>query len=462
MNPFIEVMIYVVAFSNVLGMLHLGLFVTGANAYDVKQMRAKKAALKLAAKAEKKRKSPYRPLISVVVPAHNEEVGILRTLDSLQQSTYTRTEIIVVDDGSTDRTSPVVRRYVSHTPPKRVVSYMARRSGRDGQLTRRLVHTTVRSLPVTLVRQKNGGKGSAVNNGIQNHSKGSLIMTLDADSTLQPTAIASAVSYFKDKRIVGVAANVRVMGRGWLGMLQRFEHMIGYRSKKFYTMANCEFIVGGVASTYRKSILKQVGYYDTDTQTEDIGLSMKIVSKIGNTDKRIIYASDVVAMTEGVQTYKALIKQRYRWKLGSLQNLYKYRQMIFARGDKLHSRTLRFYRLPMAVLGELMLLLEPLMMSYIIYLSISRQSIGIFLGAYLTITLYTLWTIWPDEHMTTKQKLQMSLNSLVIYLLFYSMTLVQLLAIFKAVKNYNKIYDLSNQSNTWVSPKRALKPQVAV
>lgn len=441
-----EALIYLILVANLVSMIHLGLFVAGANIYDIQAIRS--------GKTSKKRDSRRKgPLVSVVVPAHNEEQGIVRTLDSLRKSLYRNVEIIVVDDGSTDKTAAVVRKYISALPVSRSATYLAR-SGRSGELTRRALRKAA-ELRIKLVSQPNGGKGSAVNNGIRNHARGSLIMTLDADSKISPKAIGNAVAYFDDPRIVGVAANVRVMGSGWLGMLQRFEHLIGYRSKKFYTLTNSEFIVGGVASTYRKSVLKSVGYYDTDTQTEDIGLSMKIVSMLGNRDKRIVYASDVLAMTEGVLSYRALMRQRYRWKLGSLQNLYKYRHMIGKTSGQTYSRSLSLYRLPTALFGELLLVLEPLMVTYLLYLSISRQSIGIFIGAYLTITLYTLWTIWPDEHMGVRQKLRISGSAFLTYILFFAMTFVQLSAIFRCLMNWRKIVDLSGQSNTWVSPARS-------
>jgi cellulose synthase/poly-beta-1,6-N-acetylglucosamine synthase-like glycosyltransferase len=168
-----------------------------------------------------------------------------------------------------------------------------------------------------------------------------------------------------------------------------------------------------------------------------------------------VYAADVVAMTEGVQTFKALLRQRYRWKLGALQNLFKYRALI-ANGDgKKYSRTLTMYRLPMAVVSEFLLLVEPLLLGYIIYLSIANRTVGILLGAYITITLYTLWNVWPDEHLTTRQKLRMSFSALVIYLLFYAMSFVQLAAVYKALRNHRTIFDLTRAHGTWVSPARA-------
>ncbi|MEZ6331162.1 MAG: hypothetical protein R3B12_04095 [Candidatus Saccharimonadales bacterium] len=100
---------------------------------------------------------------------------------------------------------------------------------------------------------------------------------------------------------------------------------------------------GGVASAYRMDIIKKAKFYDTDTQTEDIGLSLKMSS--GNINQRIIYAADVLAITEGVQSYKSLFIQRYRWKLGMLQNLVKHGSLLLSNDEKAHIRMLTLYRL---------------------------------------------------------------------------------------------------------------------
>ena len=94
---------------------------------------------------------------------------------------------------------------------------------------------------------KNVGKANALNFAMQRGVRGEFVMTLDADCVLHPNAIQNAVDYMiDDPRVAGVAANVRVMDtHSLLGLLQKFEYMVGYRSKKFYTMSNSEFIVGG-------------------------------------------------------------------------------------------------------------------------------------------------------------------------------------------------------------------------
>jgi cellulose synthase/poly-beta-1,6-N-acetylglucosamine synthase-like glycosyltransferase len=444
-----EIFFYVLMTCNFVNMIHIGMFTVGANLYDMRTFRR----LSL----EKKQMKAYKrkPLVSVVIAAHNEAPIITRTLDSVRASKYPNIEIIVIDDGSTDETAAVVRNYIRKLPQFKVASYI-RRNSQTLLLKRRYVRADVGKMRMILVSQHNAGKGAALNNGIEHYVRGKFVMTLDADSLLQPNAITNAVRYFDDPNIIGVAANVRVIGsQGLVGTLQKFEHMIGYRSKKFYTLANCEFVVGGVASTYRTNILKEAKMYDTDTITEDIGLSLKLVALNGNRQMRIVYGSDVVAMTEGVQTFKALFRQRYRWKMGSLQNLIKYSYLL-GNNDAKYSRMLTLYRLPMAVFGELLLLIEPLTLGYVVWLSFHYHTFSLAIGAYVTITLYVLWTIWPDEHMSNRDKIKMSLQSLGLYLLFYAMDTVQVTAIFRCLAHYKQITH-RKQDQTWTSPARSVQ-----
>jgi biofilm PGA synthesis N-glycosyltransferase PgaC len=452
-----DIFVYFIAFASLISMIHLGFFIVGANTYDIMQFKKSRQKRMLAAKPIKRKKLVGgHPLVSVIIPAHNEETGVIRTLDSVRRSTYPNVEIIVVNDGSKDRTVAVVDKYIKRPPRLKELKYLSR-SGRNGRLQRSELQVPVTDYAITLISQTNKGKGAAVNNGIE-HAKGQFVMTLDADSLLDSRAIENTVAHFKDKRVLGVAANVRIMGdNSWISLLQRFEHIIGYRSKKFYSLTGTEFIVGGVASTYRRTTLKKVGMYDTDTMTEDIGLSLKILAKEGNKNKRIIYAADVVAMTEGVHTYKQLIRQRYRWKMGMLQNLYKFRSLLRNNQPSKYSLALTAYRLPMAVLSEILLIFSPFALMYIIAISISYQTLGILFGAYLTITAYVLWNIWPDEYLTLRQKLKMSLFATFMYFIFYAMDLVQVIAIARCLRNFDNVIRLTQGHVTWISPTRAVK-----
>jgi len=448
-----ELIFYMLMIISMIHLVHIGLYIVGANIYDIRQYLA-------AARPKRSRAKP--PLVSVVIPAYNEETGILRTLKSVLSSSYQHIEIIVVDDGSKDKTRAVTRKFISDFASLKETRRHNRRVGRQRKLVRgfsriQKAHANDR---IVLVSQKNAGKGAAVNNGIKNYARGSLIMTLDADSEIHPHAIENAVRYFRNRQVVGVAANVQVIDNHTaLGILQKLEHLIGYRSKKFYTVANCEMIVGGVASTYRASTLKQVGYYDTDTMTEDIGLSMKIVAQKGNRKYRIVYGADVLARTEPVLTYKALFKQRYRWKMGMMQNLYRHRGLAGSRQDNLNL-AMTAYRIPMAFIGEVILMIEPIILLYLIYLSFRYVSFGAFIGAYMLLTAYLWWTLLPDEHLSAKEKLRYGLISPFMYFLFYVMNAIQVVAVVRCLYNHGQITGKQKVEGRWISPERA-KPVLA-
>jgi cellulose synthase/poly-beta-1,6-N-acetylglucosamine synthase-like glycosyltransferase len=422
---------------SILYVVHFGLYLVGANFYDIWQQRRKgrrRARLPIQYEAEcaatatwTRRALPEVPgLVSIVVAAHNEEPVIVRTLDSIRRSTYRSFEVFVADDASTDLTGRLVR------------DYQVRHPGMNLRIVR---------------MRKNVGKGAALNSVLRRHARGQYVMTLDADSIINPDAIANALTYFDDPYVAGVAANVQILEETTaLGILQRFEHMIGYRSKKLYSLLNCEFVVGGVASTYRMRVLRKVNFYDTDTLTEDIGLSAKITS-LGNRRFRMIYGADVVAKTEGVLTLRALAKQRYRWKYGSMQNLIKYRGMTF-NPSRRYTGTLTYYRMPMALLSEFTLLVSPLAWTYAVYWSLVTRTPALILGAYVTITAYTLLTVWMDENLTGRERTRLSIYAPTAYFLFYIMDLVQLTAAVRCIARSRGLFRRP-EINTWKSPERA-------
>jgi biofilm PGA synthesis N-glycosyltransferase PgaC len=423
---------------SILYVVHFGLYLVGANFYDVWQQRRKGrgGGVRLPSRNEpecavtatwSRPDLPEVPgLVSIVIAAHNEEAVIVRTLDSVRRSTYPFYEVLVADDASTDLTGQLVLDYHLQHP----------------------------DMDLRIVRMsENVGKGGALNSALREYARGQFVMTLDADSIIEPDAIANALSYFDDPYVAGVAANVQILEEPTaLGILQRFEHMIGYRSKKLYSMLNCEFVVGGVASTYRMSVLRKVDFYDTDTLTEDIGLSAKITN-LGNRRFRMIYGADVVAKTEGVLTFRALAKQRYRWKYGSIQNLIKYRRLVF-NPSRRYTGTLTYYRMPMALLSEVTLLLSPLALTYAVYWSLATQTPALVIGAYATITAYTLLTIWMDENLTRRERVRLTIYAPTAYFLFYIMDLVQLTAALRCIVNARGLFRRP-EINTWKSPERA-------
>jgi poly-beta-1,6-N-acetyl-D-glucosamine synthase len=418
-----QISFYIFAVVSTLYVIHFGVYLVGANFYDIWQFRRRH---RLAVSAY----SGSDALVSVLIPAHNEELVIARCLDSVCNNSHANLQIIVVDDASVDRTSRLVKDYILRHP------------GRDISLVR---------------RRKNVGKGGALNYALRRKAQGTFVMTLDSDSILDKHTIANAIAYFEDPSIVGVAANVRIIEEHTiLGMLQKFEHMIGYRSKKTYSLTKSEFVIGGVASTYRMDVLREVKYYDTDTLTEDIGLSIKIVDSKGNRHNRIVYAADVTAMTEGVATFRQLLRQRFRWKYGSLQNVVKYRHLIFSHNKHLTHR-LTFYRLPMAIISEVALLFAPVVWGYVLYVTFSEQSLQLVIGAYLTITAYTFINLWFDENSTFTDKLRLSAYAPILYFIFYIMDVIQFISVVRCLCRLHILLSGKDKASTWVSPQRVGK-----
>ena len=228
----------------IVNLLRMTLYLVGADVYAIRKARSKDRALY------------YRPSVSLVVPVHNEGVVVERTLASLLEIDYDTLQIIVADDGSVDDTPARVRAWKEERDPDDVIEVFT---------------------------QPNGGKADALNNAIRAMATGELVMCLDGDSILAPDAVTKSVAHFRDPRIVATASNVNILPNGTLlGLVQRYEYLISYHMKKAHSMFNVEYIIGGIGSMFRRSTLDDVGLYDTNTMTEDIDLTMKIIAQKGN------------------------------------------------------------------------------------------------------------------------------------------------------------------------------------
>lgn len=234
----------------------------------------------------------YRPLVTVLVPAYNEERVLEPALKSLLAQEYPYFEVIVIDDGSLDQTYLVAQKFV----------------GDYGK-------ASIRAL-----RQPNRGKAAALNMGIS-VAKGELVLCMDADSNLVPGAISSMVQHFTDRTVAAVAGNVKVRNRKNLWTkLQALEYIEGLnmvrQAQSFFRSVN---IIPGPIGMFRRDILLRVGGYESDTFAEDADLTLKLVSF----GYGIRYEPRAISMTEAPEELLDLIKQRYRWTRGILQSMKK-------------------------------------------------------------------------------------------------------------------------------------------
>lgn len=234
----------------------------------------------------------YRPPVSVVIAAYNEEKVIARTIRAVLASRYEPLNIIVVDDGSTDDTSgEVVRAFGVH--PK-----------------------------VTLMRQENAGKAAALNRGIAT-ANGEIIIALDADTIFARGTIANLVRHFHDPIVGAVAGNVKVGNRiNPLTYWQSIEYVTSQNlDRRAYALMNAVTVVPGAVGAWRRDAVLQAGGYSADTMAEDMDLTWRI----RRAGYRIENESDAVGYTEVPDTFNALFRQRFRWAFGTLQSLWKHR-----------------------------------------------------------------------------------------------------------------------------------------
>lgn len=245
--------------------------------------------------------STYKPLVSIIIPAWNEEVGVVKSVKSILNNNYENVEIVVVNDGSSDDTDIVIRNFLKSL---------------DNNQRNKIKYFS----------KENGGKGTALNYGI-NQSVGEIVVTMDADSVFDSNAISNLVEYFADPKIDGVVGNVKVSNNKTLiGYIQQLEYLFGFYYKRTHAVLNAEYIFGGACAAFRrKNTFDKYGLFDTQNKTEDIEMSMRL--KFNGVTST--YAENVICYTEGASEIFGLLNQRLRWKKGRFDTFIKYRRMFF-------------------------------------------------------------------------------------------------------------------------------------
>lgn len=385
-----------IIFFGVINLIRMTVFIVGSDIYSYRSKKTLK----------NKTTKRFYPFVSIIIPAHNEEKTVIRAISSIVRNKYPRykRQIVVVDDGSTDKTGELVKKYIDRYNVKNI----------------------------NLVRQKNKGKAAALNRGLKKHATGEVVMCLDSDSYLTRDGLKNASSYFQDEKVVAVSANVKIIPSGtFLNLVQQMEYLISYQMKRAQTVFNIEYIIGGIGSTFRKSALKKVGYYDGNTVTEDIDLTMKLL-QLGNKNVRVIYGADVVAHTESVLNIGDLIKQRFRWKWGRSQTFLKNTNMFFSR-DKRFTKGLSFFYLPYAIFSDIAFLLEPALVSYIFYIILRYGDIFTLASSLTIISIYISLNIFLENTLSKKEKVKFILLSPLMYFSFYILSFVEYLALLKSL-----------------------------
>jgi peptidoglycan-N-acetylglucosamine deacetylase len=235
--------------------------------------------------------------ISLIVAAYNEEKVIAETLRALLATDYRgEIEVVVVDDGSRDQTAAEVER-VARSEPR-----------------------------VRLLQQENHGKARALQRGLAAARHG-IVVFIDADTQCQRDTLPNLLEPFAEAEVGAVSGHAKVGNlRTFIARCQALEYTCGFNlDRRAYNRWKCITVVPGAISAVRKDAINEAGGLSLQTLAEDTDLTLSLHRQ----RQRIVYVPDAIAWTEAPETVRTLARQRSRWAYGTLQCLWKHRDMVF-------------------------------------------------------------------------------------------------------------------------------------
>ena len=238
------------------------------------------------------------PQISIVIPAHNEETCIEKTVNSVLIADYPKdVEVIVVNDGSTDKTKEILKK---------------------------IARTDTRNR-LKILDVSHGGKANAINEGVA-VSDGEIIIVLDADSRVEADALLKIVKPFSDKRVGAVSGIIKaIVTNNPLAWFQDFEYVLASAWRYVCNNINSTYILPGFAA-FRKDAMVEIGGFCRDTLSEDFEIGLRL--KKAGYDLTMSWAT---MYTMVPQTPGGLLRQRLRWGRGTVQVIKKHFDVPFNR-----------------------------------------------------------------------------------------------------------------------------------
>ena len=288
--------------------------------------------------------SPFSPKVTIIAPAYNESKSIIDSIRTLLSLYYNNFEVILVNDGSTDDTFSKVKKaydlvkvnyYFDYRIPCERIKGVYKSKNPSYQR-------------LTVLDKNNGGKADALNAGI-NISRSELIVTIDADSIIEPDSILRLVKPFleeKDRKVIGTGGVIRIVNsceveKGHIREINLPDKILPRLQVLEYTRA---FLLGRMAWSHldglmlisgamgmfdRETVIK-AGGYNVKTVGEDMELVLRMRRFMAEqkTDYEVTYIPDPLCWTEVPSDVKSLRKQRTRWTRGLIESLWGHRKMF--------------------------------------------------------------------------------------------------------------------------------------
>jgi cellulose synthase/poly-beta-1,6-N-acetylglucosamine synthase-like glycosyltransferase/peptidoglycan/xylan/chitin deacetylase (PgdA/CDA1 family)/spore germination protein YaaH len=261
----------------------------------------------------------FAPPVAVLVPAYNEETVIVRTVRSVLNSTYPNLHVVVIDDGSSDRTAEAARE--AYGPE-------------------------IASGKVVVLTKANGGKAAALNYAVEQLTE-EFYIGIDADTVIASDAIAKLMPHFEDPLVGAVAGNAKVGNR--VNLWTRWQALEYITSQNFERRAlnlfNVVTVVPGAIGAWRTGPVKAAGGYPLNTVAEDADLTMNLLEQ----GLKVVYEDRSLAFTEAPIDAKGLMRQRFRWSFGTLQAVWKHRAAF------IRNKAMGLFALPNIIVFQMLL-----------------------------------------------------------------------------------------------------------
>ncbi|WP_068781345.1 glycosyltransferase family 2 protein [Paenibacillus sp. GM2] len=261
--------------------------------------------------------------IAVLVPAYNEELTIKNCLDAMADLKYSNYEIIIINDGSKDKTlsrlDELLQLELDCRTPAHQLAYKPIKG----------VYRSVHYPHILVIDKQNGGKADSLNAGID-YAASEIVITLDADSMLETNALKYVNQYFHNSDIIALGGTVKIVqgaekrdgaivekfrGSGLIkSQIINYTHGF-YVRKLTQSFFNSIVVISGAFGAFYKDVLVQVNGFRS-TVGEDIDITLKIHEylKANRLKKKLVYAPEAVCYTECPENLTNFYKQRIRWQ----------------------------------------------------------------------------------------------------------------------------------------------------
>lgn len=285
--------------------------------------------------------SAVTPSISILAPAYNEEATIAESVTALLALHYANLELVVINDGSPDKTLEVLRSRFDLVPVhtmvwKRIETKPVR------QLYRSRTHPNL-----LVVDKVNGGKADALNVGL-NLATGDLVCVIDADTIVDADALQRLARPFLSRHeVLATGGTIRIANgstitqgrvtdprapRGFVAGVQVVEYFRAFLFGRLgWNLLGGNLIISGAFGLFRRDAVIRAGGYTHDTVGEDMELVLKLRRQAYEAGQphSVLFVPDAVAWTECPESLKVLGRQRDRWHRGLTDVLWRHRKMLF-------------------------------------------------------------------------------------------------------------------------------------